>query len=278
MVQGDAVVNKIIIFCGPGTAVILNNILAIYTKELIGINFVIVTPNTYKPNIEHLIEKYKIEITLDEDIEGFQEVSKWLDLRFKNKQKNNRAKGWYLQQYLKLAYCWTSKTPVFINDGDTIFSPVLLSKLLKKPELLTTRESPKIYNAFLEKINIKGCEKSFVANGGLFYPSELINLNQNPAEWFIKSLDICLKNHEDDCDFSEYQLMGSMLSSSLNKRELKLFRRFDLIKQCDSSTSSIKKIEKALNRYDSISYENFHKKSRVKKILIIIAFAIGYSW
>jgi len=226
--------------------------------------------------------RQKISVLKDSEIKGYDNVFSYLMKNIETIKKNNRSLNWYLQQYLKLATAWYASERIFISDGDTIFSVDLIDKISKSPILLATKENVSRYNNGLKLLGLPCNCNSFIANGGIFEPSELNKLNTSAETWFISSLNTLL-TAEIDCDFSEYQIQGSLLAYRMQTKKLNFFRRFDLIKDISNvrymeDQDIIYLVTKALKKYDAISFEPTHKRSNLKRILAKIAYSTNYSW
>ena len=211
----------------------------------------------------------------DQDLSGYASVQNSL-LSSKEQGFISRS-SWYLQQYLKLQFAKEHNSPIFIQDADTIFNPRFLVDLIESPFLLKTKERVEIYNNFISLLPVESFSSSFIANGGYFDGSYLhggfepvVLLN-----FFLESL-----KDEKICEFSEYQVMGSIINSEgkLTSRFIKLFRRYDLIQKSESWHIDSWRYKRALRVYDAIAFEETHRTSIVKNFAIILRFLLKHSW
>jgi hypothetical protein len=216
-------------------------------------------------------------VRFDEDVEGFDEVRSELQRMHAQELLKGRSVGWYLQQYLKLADAWRSSTRCFIHDGDTVFSPHLLRRLAVSHELLTTREDTDSYNFAAQTVGLPTEVRSFVANGGLFYPDVLQRLHTEPARWFLDVMDQGVLRSNGRGDFSEYQIMGALLKEQLPMRRIAMFRRFDLLSRPDAP-QAVSRVQRALVRYDAVAFEAGHHSSLPKRWAGHLAYGLRYSW
>jgi hypothetical protein len=76
--------------------------------------------------------------------------------------------------------------------------------------------------------------------------------------------------------------MGNILSSKLNSRRLRIFRRFDMLSKLEDLDSVsdvyLSKHERIFNRYDALAWEFVHKSDPVKRLAARLAFLCNYSW
>jgi hypothetical protein len=220
----------------------------------------------------------EIKISVDEEVKDRDRVLSFLNAAHNAGSLKGRSTNWYLQQYLKLAHTWEASESIFIHDGDTIFAPSLLSELQIAPFLLTTNEDTAAYNAAARECGLPTHQASFVANGGVFLPTSLRALSVEPADWFIESIKKGVIANGLNGDFSEYQIMGSLLQADFQKKKIKIFRRFDLLVPSPLEFMAKEKCEIALKKYDAVAFEMAHNSTPLRKLLARLAYSIGYSW
>jgi hypothetical protein len=265
------------IFCGPSTLDIVALALKVYKYAQVNIEIQLVIPKEYSYYAEKMADEFGVSVYFDENIQDFEIVNTFL--QHHRDELLGRSWKWYKQQYLKLGLAWKSDRMVFIHDGDTIFSPSIFERLIQEPFLLTTRERVDIYLAGLKLLGIPLGYKSYIANGGIFYPSILLNISSDPSSWFIDAIKKCvLSSNVDQVDFSEYQIMGSLLQDSIPSRQLKLFRRFDLLAGENISKINYLNIIKSLKKYDAIALEMYHHRNLSKRIVARLLYSLGFSW
>ena len=272
---------KIFLLTSTNTIKVTDAALRYYLKSVPSIDVSVITPSKKEilPCVSQSILS-NINLIQDDEVEEYKVVKEWLSSQSQSIRRKNRAISWYLQQYLKLSLAWNSREPVFISDGDTIFATRILNEMSENPFLLKTKEIVHRYDQGQVAIGMPLANRSYIANGGYFEPSFLKSLSNNPEEWFINSLQQILAL-EGDGDFSEYQIMGTLLSENLIAKQLKLFRRFDLcVKGVNflDNEQSLSKMSNALESYDAIAFEFGHNSSPLKRSMARIALKIGYSW
>lgn len=265
------------IICGPQAIPATRLAIKIYNDHKPSIPITVLMPAQIRHQADWQTSATRL-IAIDEEIIDRDRIISFLSHQHHLGALRGKSVNWYLQQYLKLAHSWNSTHPVFINDGDTIFSPKLLDEMFNSPFLLTTNESTAIYNNTAAACNLPTNERSFVANGGLFVPTALRRLSNNPADWFIETMQRGVIKQNGNADFSEYQIMGSLIKNEYAQRRIKLFRRFDLITNPSNAAATTKKANEALKYYDAIAFEPAHNSSPKHRLLAKIAYAIGYSW
>ncbi|MDH6504720.1 hypothetical protein [Polynucleobacter sphagniphilus] len=212
----------------------------------------------------------KVNLICDETLYGFGKVRKFLEENLTEIKRKNRSIGWYLQQYLKLAHCYTSEKDLLIIDGDTIFSSTFLEKYLKNPYLMRTNEKIAEYSVSSIFQKVSDSRYSYIANAGYFSPNILKKYIDNIDDWFINTVSKVIKN---DSDFSEYQIMASLLKNEkkiIHEKNIKIFRRFELIDNVSW--------DNALIRYDAITIEQNHKVNMLNKLIAKYMYKVGYSW
>lgn len=266
-------------FCGPRTADIAQAAERLYRAAGLALELVIITPSREMALLSGSARHTSVQVIADEDVAGYQLVSRWLADHATHFAALGRSSRWYLQQYLKLAYAWTSASPTFIHDGDTIFSPSLLSLLRSSKFLLTTKEDASLYNSGCLRLGIAVATKhSLIANGGLF-DGELLRPLGAPEDWFIRSIEETVL-HGPGSDFSEYQIVGNLLLAHHQNplRPIKFFRRFDLLTPSGSGLPSDRRLQQALKRYDAIAFERGHQQSLRYRLAGRLAYWTGKSW
>jgi hypothetical protein len=267
------------IFCGPSTFDIARIALSVYRYAELDIEVKLITPQSCAFAADSIAREFGVPICFDESIEGFEEVKSFLEQHKKDFELRKRSWKWYLQQYLKLGFAWKADRMVFIHDGDTIFSPNLLRQLSEKPVLLTTREKIDIYLLGLKLLGLPESYESYIANGGIFDPAALQELSLNPSTWFIEAIKTCVLNSDANAsDFSEYQIMGSLLKDRLQSQKLKMFRRFDLLVVKDVHKVDYLDFNESFKKYNAIALEMFHHRSLLKRIIANFVYNLGFSW
>lgn len=212
----------------------------------------------------------------DEALAGFEEVKSFLEERRAIMMGFNRAPGWFLQQFIKLAAVKAiGAKHVFIADGDTIFSRVLLDTVLRDPKILTTGEKFANYDRLLTVLGLSPLAASCVANGNVFSPEPLV-LELATAAGFCAIMEDHVLASGGALDFSEYQITGSLLGSKLGIRRIRMFRRFDLLAGDAGVPQAM--IERALRRYDAVAIEANHHRSLLKHIAARLLYMAGRSW
>lgn len=213
----------------------------------------------------------------DEALAGVETVGIYLRAHRERLASFDRAPGWFLQQFIKLAITAMLDTDyVFIADGDTIFAHRLLHDILTQPAILTTGERYENYDRLLIALGLTPPGRSCVANGNVFPRDPLLQRLATP-EGFVSILEEHVFSSNGALDFSEYQITGSLLQSRLAMRRIRMFRRFDLlIDSLDHVPAAF--VERALCRYDAIAIEANHRRSPTRRIAAQIFYAIGRSW
>ncbi len=213
----------------------------------------------------------------DEALPGVETVGAYLRAHSEQLASFDRAPGWFLQQFIKLAaIAMLDIDYVFIADGDTIFSHLLLRDVLTQPAILTTGEQYENYDRLLIALGLTPPAHSCVANGNVFARDPLLQRLATP-EGFISILEKHVFPSGGELDFSEYQITGSLLQSRLPMRRIKMFRRFDLLID-DFEHVPASFIERALRRYDAVAIEANHRRSPARQIAARIFYGIGRSW
>jgi hypothetical protein len=212
----------------------------------------------------------------DESLAGYEEVRTFLNARAVELAQFGRRPAWYLQQYIKLAAISALGDSLgFIADGDTIFSRTLLKAVLTAPTVLTTGEKYPNYDRLLVEMGVPPPSRSCVANGNFMRRNRLLGELATPAG-FRKMLEEQVIASGGALDLSEYQLAGGLLEPALGSRPVRLFRRFDLVR--DESGMSAELLEAALERYDAVAFECGHRRSVPRRIAAKILYAMGRSW
>lgn len=268
-----------VIFCGHSALEITKCILQIYSKYR-DVDVIVVAPSIIVQELQLYSCELEAKFVCDEEIAGYKEVKEFLWGYKEQLALIGRSPGWYLQQFLKLAYSWKGSSEIFIQDGDTFFSPNLLSQLYETPAILTTDENVVIYNVGQKCMGLPFYPLSFIANGGIFYPEILKTLGPNCVEWFKRSIYVSVLENQkpNSSDFSEYQIMGSLLYSKLPRKSLKIFRRFDLVCKLDDVLDLFQEVNTGLKKYDAIAIESRHASSFIKRLLAKVLYKFGYSW
>jgi hypothetical protein len=213
----------------------------------------------------------------DEDLAGVEEVRAWLRTHAEEMARFHRAPGWFLQQFIKVAAVAALDTEyVFISDGDTIFSLPLLQEVLRTPQLLATGESHENYDRLLLAFGLAPPSLSCVANGNVF-PRHPLLRELATAAGFRAMMEEHVLPSRGQLDFSEYQLVGSLLEPRLGLRPIRLFRRFDLLTG-PPETVQPARIRQALTRYDALAIETEHHSSLLKRIGARLFYAAARSW
>jgi hypothetical protein len=266
------------IFCGPASASATSLALSVYRTAKLDIPIELVTPERCRPMVESIAEHFGVSLVMDEQVEGYAEVSDFLREHAQLLHARGRSVGWYLQQYLKMSHAWRAHCPLFVHDGDTVFRPSLLQDIARAPYLLTTRENIAVYSSAASNLGLPTYPLSFIANGGVFLRDALESLGSNPVRWFISAMTKVVLPAIDGADFSEYQIMGALLSKRLPNRPLKIFRRFDLLVADASSDVALSRVNHALDRYDAVAFEALHRAGWFKRFAGRLAYASRRSW
>jgi hypothetical protein len=266
-------------FCGPRTADIAQTADRLYRAAGLPLELVFITPSRDIVSLSGTADRTSVQVVADEDVPGYQLVSRWLADHAAQFAALGRSSRWYLQQYLKLAYAWSRASPTFIHDGDTIFAPRLLLRLCNSKFVLTTKEDASLYNLGCQRLGIEvATKRSLIANGGLF-DGELLRPLGSPEDWFIRSIQETVL-HGPGSDFSEYQIVGNLLLAHHPNqlRPMKFFRRFDLLTPSGSGLPSDRRLQQALKRYDAIAFERGHQQSLRHRLAGRLVYWAARSW
>jgi hypothetical protein len=266
------------IFCGPRTSEVARLATSIYRAQELTWPMTLWTPRRLENEFGWTGEVPGLALRFDEEVKGFDQVAEFLREHHAQGRLGGRSTGWYLQQYLKLAVAWEAGGPVFIHDGDTIFSPGLMAEQMHSPFLMTTKEGTDRYSAAAQAVGLPTHPRSFVANGGLFIPEVLRSLDADPATWFMDVMARGVLGEGAQGDFSEYQIMGALLTPRLPARPITIFRRFDLLVSSPARPDARRKVVLALKRYDALAFESGHRASAARRFLGLCAYGVGYSW
>jgi len=266
------------VFVGPSSLPSLR-LLCWSLAQFSGLNrLVFVTPRSLTASVTAASLDLPCDIVNDEDVPGSISVLHFLRQHSQELLVRSRSANWYYQQYLKLAVAWFSDDYVFIQDGDTIFSAMILNELALSPQVLCTRENIRQYDAGLSLIGLPKVGVSCIANGGVFCPRLLARLGADPKEWFLNAfIRSVISSSLPSSDFSEYQVMGSLMSCGHSLRQISLFRRLDLL-SFGSFDHQSRFVARALNRYDAVAFEWAHRGSRLKRLGAMFKYVIGQSW
>jgi hypothetical protein len=264
-------VHDIAVFSGPKSIKLAEQALSYYSETLPDtINLFLVSPRAVLAPASS-----RWTNVIDNDIAGYDQVYDFLAANADVLKSFGKSPTWYLQQYLKLAFCThMRKERIFIADGDTIFSFRLLDAMIRKPFIMTTKEVAPAYDILIRQIGLTPPPVSCVANGGLFISEYIASLNTPDS--FIEIMRNLVLASSLKSDFSEYQIVGAASWDHLDKQPLKIFRRFDLINSAPVFPS--KKLSSALQVYDAIAVETGHNQTIFRKIAAYFLFALGYSW
>ncbi|MBY0300237.1 hypothetical protein [Sphingomonas ginsenosidimutans] len=218
-----------------------------------------------------------LTIVDDEDVPDYAGVRAGLDAMGDRLGRFGRSPIWYLQQYLKLAGArHLAPDGAIVTDGDTIFSAALLRALRIEPKILTTNETFENYNHLARALGIVPLQRSCVANGNVFYPAMMPAAIMD-GDGFLDIIERLVLGSEGARDFSEYQLMGSLVAPGTGTLPVRMFRRFDLL-DASGTVPSASVIERALRRYDAIAIEHGHRRSASRTWAAHLLYAIRYSW
>lgn len=213
----------------------------------------------------------------DEELPGVVEVRAFLQAHADTMAQFHRAPGWFLQQFIKLAAVRAMDAEyVFLSDGDTIFSLPLLQDLLRTPQVIATGEKHENYDRLLRALGLTPPSRSCVANGNVF-PRHPRLRELATAEGFRAVMKEHVLPSRGELDFSEYQLVGSLLEPQLGLRPIRLFRRFDLLTGAPETVPHAH-IRQALTRYDALAIETEHHSSLLKRVAARLFYAAGRSW
>jgi len=273
----NALIGSCTIVCGPDAGPTTRLALSIYRDAGIDIPMAVLTPERCAHD-SSWNDFPAVRLLLDEEVRDRERIVSFLETHRTKNALRGRSTNWYLQQYLKLSHVWNSASPIFVHDGDTIFSPALLQQQMVSPFLMTTKEKTLAYNAASLAAGIPIYGKSFVANGGIFYPEYLQMLSANPADWFIEVMERGVIRSGSIGDFSEYHIMGSLLKKNFPIRQIAIFRRFDLLVPSPQNLDAKRRCLLALKRYNAIAFETAHRSTPVKRLLGRLAYLAKYSW
>ena len=264
-------IDNIAIFCTKSSKYVLR--LSILYYQSLGIkNIKIICP---KRHYENLYFNFKgVKYVFDEDLEYFDEIKK-------ASLKHGHRQNWYLQQFLKLSYWYSSVSDCLIIDGDSILSEKTLNQIIHKDILYFTNENITAYNFFIKKIlNIETTTKSFICNFCNFKSSNKDIFSNSYLNFLELVNDLLLTSNYGD--FSEYQVHGTIENSKNNKQSpLKIFRRADLLifgslRKIDEV--SLKTLIEFFKVYDVICYESNHKKNFIKSVVAHVYKLFRISW
>jgi hypothetical protein len=267
------------IFCGPSAIAAVELALSLYAEAELTMPIEVIAPARCSAALRKVCPSdLNVQLLSDEDLPGHAEALRELERRADALQRRGRSARWYLQQYLKMARAWHAERRVFIHDGDTVFAPRLLEELAFRPQLLTTREQVSTYNDAQRQMGLASHERSFIANGGLFEPALLRRLADEPLSWILQFLDHAVLTEHGGGDFSEYQIMGSLILRERGWPEhpLRLFRRLDLL--VSEPMSGRARVKGAWARYDAVAFETVHHTSVAKRVAARAAWILGHSW
>lgn len=213
----------------------------------------------------------------DEALPGVAEIRHFLIEHADILARFCRTPGWFLQQFIKLAAVVSSDHDrVFVADGDTIFSTALLDGIMRNPVVLTTGEKFENYDRLLGKLGLSPPRFSCVANGNVFTKAPIIR-DLATAKGFKAMLCEHVIASGGRLDFSEYQVMGSLLEPQLGSRRIRMFRRFDLLVG-DGARVPLPLVKRALRRYDAVAIEANHHRSLMKRLAAQVLYTVGRSW
>jgi hypothetical protein len=264
----------IAIFSGADDVDVLRRAVQYYHESNVTLPVTIICPSN--TNLGHL--NTLCSIVFDEDLPGYNEVSRWLKDHEAVIQARSRATGWYLQQFLKLSYALLSKETIFISDGDTIFSSRRIQALVHCPHVIATRENVGRYESFLADCGLASRGVSFIANGGIANSRILAPYVNTPCGFFLRALDSFLKLKSVRSDFSEYQLLGAVAAKYVPVHEVRLFRRYDLIVSRRMLLNGGGRVERALFNYDAIAFEYRHASGPMRRLAARAMLSLGYRW
>lgn len=268
-------VDNISIFCTKSCRNVVK--LGIRYYQSIGIkNIQIICPKDHYKELDFNFNG--VDYIFDEDLEFFDEIKK-ISINYGSK------KNWYLQQFLKLSYWYSSPNDCLIIDGDSILSEQTLNQILIDDVLFFTNENIATYNNFIKKIlNLDVTRKSYICNFCNFKYSNK-DIFSNGFLNFLKLVNdllININNDNDNGDFSEYQIHGTIENNKNSKQKaLKMFRRADLFifgPLSKINNMHLASLVKFFGSYDVICYESNHKKNTFKSIAAHIFIFLKISW
>ncbi len=263
----------LVICCGPRALPTAALASAYYAAD--GVTSIVVRPRDYRSHDDRFAAGTRF--IDDEALAGVEEVRRFLVNSADALARFNRAPGWFLQQFIKLAAVCTLDAPfTFIADGDTIFSHDLLRTVLRKPTVLTTGETYGNYDRLLVAMGLAPPPLSCVANGNVFAPGPVLQELAKPAGFEAVLRDHVLPSGG-ALDFSEYQITGSLLEPRIGSRRIRMFRRFDLLIR-DIEDIPQTRVERALRRYDAVAIEANHHRSAAKRAAAHLFYGAGRSW
>ena len=173
--------------------------------------------------------------------------------------------GWYYQQFLKYKIVLKLEgEDFFIIDGDTVINPNLIKKDLL---CFVGKQNYSQYYYFYKSLfpQHKLSNLSFITNQMYFKKTYLKSMlreieKQYLDDWLKVFIKKIVSNKK--ASFSEYQTYAEYIINRklfVNTKKIKIFRRMDIIENFIN-------IEKALNKYDVLSYEYHHETSFFLKL------------
>lgn len=191
---------------------------------------------------------------------------------------NEKACGWFLQQFIKLAFCYKCKTEYYLSwDADMLpLRKINLFNEEGKPYLTLKKEYHERYFTTLKKLlNLdKIRNESYIAEHMLFHKklvqemiSEINRANLNGTQFWEKILSATLpESLKDSWAFSEFETYGTWVDSRYPqhyaKRKLNMFRhgKYYFGDNCSEDT-----LEWVAKSFDTISFEHFDTQSNLQK-------------
>lgn len=185
--------------------------------------------------------------------------------------------NWYFQQYLKLKIAGSNAQKLLILDGDTVFNPDFIARIVSNNIISTTKENVHQYNRCLSLLgyDISNHTDSYVTNYALIEPRFFESKLSNIETFFFEWLDLLEPSNQ--IEMSEYQFFGMVMLSSKKyiSAPMKIFRRADLLK-CHIDDYTF--VNKLLERYDAVAFEYGHKNNYIYKIAARVYATFGFSW
>lgn len=200
--------------------------------------------------------------------------------------------GWYKQQIIKILaadyFFKLSNQNIVIADGDTLIS----ARLINSAVYLIKKKEPQSYLEMFDFIPSLQCYKEIaylmmshnlspIVNFGIWNRdifNKVFKLHKADAQWHEKIIKAISKYNLQQPlaspGFSEYLLMAaaSLFYSNVKVSSLKCFRRADLV--FSPLTNNLSRLN---HKYDMISYERFHDRNLLKRVLATSAWFLNIS-
>lgn len=249
----------------------------LYHKNLCPSKIVIVCPASVSSEIKKKIYIPSLEFFEENDIFPGLSLNSVRSIITKRGGDGNRA-GWYLQQFLKMAYAFTSTTPEYlIWDADTIpLNHLNYYTGDGKPIFTVKNEYHKPYFSTLEKLLGYGkqIQTSFIAEHMLinkYRMLELISTIESNNSLFGKAFfeKVIYAVNQGDLSgsgFSEFETYGSFIlynyPSTYSIKRLRTARHAKIVLGNHPSESALTWFSKC---YDTLSLEKWDSENSILK-------------